>query len=162
MTFQISSKSFIDGGLLNSNQISLEYNGKNSSPELSWINAPEGTKSFAISCYDPDAPTGSGFWHWYLVNIPKEVTSLVEDAGNISSNNIPEGSRQMLNDRFEKSYTGCMPPKGHGAHKYIFTVYALDVEHLEFPEILSTAYVGFNVKAHALAEASITGVYEMK
>ncbi len=135
------------------------YNGNNRSPELTWSNPPAGTKSFALSVYDPDAPTGSGFWHWYVINIPAAVKSLAEDAGNPSQPNLPKGARQMRNDISENGFVGAFPPKGDKPHRYIFTVYALDVAKLELPEEATTAFAGFNVHNHMIAKTSFTVYY---
>ncbi len=136
------------------------YGGENRSPALLWRDAPAETKSFALSVYDPDAPTGSGFWHWYVINIPANVSELVENAGNPKNPHLPEGARQMNNDIAEKGFVGAFPPKGDKPHRYIFTVYALGTERLDLPDNATTAFAGFNVKANALAEASFTAYYQ--
>ena len=107
-------------------------NGKNLSPQLSWSGAPKGTEAFAILAYDPDAPTGSGWWHWQLVNIPKDVTSLATGVGDPSKNLLPAGSMQMTNDFGLKGFGGPCPPAGQGAHHYQFTIYALSISHQVF------------------------------
>ena len=130
--------------------------GGNTSPELSWSNAPSGTKSFAVTVYDPDAPTGSGWWHWNVVNIPATVTSL--PAGASADMGIPSGAVQLRNDYGVSGFGGACPPPGE-VHRYIFTVYALGVEQMELPENPSNALAGFMTRANALASASITAVY---
>ena len=135
--------------------------GKNISPELHWENAPLGTKSFAVTVYDPDAPTGSGFWHWVLFNIPPDVTSLKADAGNNSLENIPFRSEAALNDAGTYGFMGACPPEGHGKHMYIITVYAVD-SRLEFDKISSAAFVGFNLHFKTLAKASLVVYGERK
>lgn len=133
--------------------------GENKSPALSWSGAPAGTKAFAIFAYDPDAPTGSGWWHWQLINIPANVTSLPTAAGNIDSRSIPAGSRQMTNDYGTKSFGGACPPEGDGAHRYQFTVFALS-QKLELPENASAALTGYMVKANSLGSATIEALYK--
>lgn len=139
-----------------------DYNGGNRSPALQWANAPKDTKSFAISAYDPDAPTGSGFWHWYVINLPADCHALPENAGNPQQPNLPTGARQMNNDIAEKGFVGAFPPKGDQPHRYIFTVYALSIETLDLPANATTAFAGFNVKANTIAEASLTACYQHK
>ena len=123
-TFTLSSKDM--GGEITKVQ---EFNGfgcsgENQSPQLSWKNAPEGTKSFAITMYDPDAPTGSGFWHWVVFDIPSTSNELVTNAGNVSLNLSPKGAIQSVTDFGIKGFGGPCPPVGHGIHQYIITVYA--------------------------------------
>lgn len=128
--------------------------GENLSPQLSWEGAPEGTKSYAITVYDPDAPTGSGWWHWVIFNIPADLTSLPEGAGDLKNGLIPEAV-QGRNDYGNPGYGGACPPKGHGDHRYRFRVYALKVDSLPLDENASPAKVGFNVNANKLAEAEL-------
>ena len=154
MTFTLTSTGFTDGGALPDAQVHAKGNR---SPQLSWSGAPEGTKSFAITCYDPDAPTGSGFWHWTVANIPAEVTELAEDA---SSAGLPKGAVEGRTDFGEPGFGGAAPPPGHGPHRYIFTVFAVDTERLDVTPENSGAVFGFNLHFHTLAKASITGVYE--
>jgi Raf kinase inhibitor-like YbhB/YbcL family protein len=156
MTFTVTSTGFTNAGVLPDAQVQAKGNR---SPHLKWSGAPEGTKSFAITCYDPDAPTGSGFWHWTVANIPADVTELVEGA---SSDGLPEGAVEGRTDFGEPGFGGAAPPPGHGPHRYIFTVFAVDTERLEVTPDNSGAVFGFNLHFHTLARASITGVYENK
>jgi Raf kinase inhibitor-like YbhB/YbcL family protein len=133
--------------------------GSNLSPELSWSGEPEGTEAFALFVYDPDAPTGSGWWHWQLVNIPKTVKSLVAGAGNENGKMIPSGSFQSINDYGSKSFGGACPPEGHGVHRYQFTLYALS-KKLELSENASAALVGYMVKANSLASVTLEALYK--
>lgn len=126
--------------------------GGNRSPQLSWSGAPEGTAAFAILVHDADAPTGSGWWHWQLVNIPKNVTSL--PAGAMA----PAGSQSMNNDYGSKGFGGACPPPKHGVHHYRFTVHALS-QTLELPENASGALTGYMVKAHSLGSSTIEALY---
>jgi Raf kinase inhibitor-like YbhB/YbcL family protein len=133
--------------------------GKNISPALSWSGAPKGTKSFAINVYDPDAPTGSGFWHWVVFNIPADTTSLPKGAGDPKGGGMPAGVVQSRTDFGAPGYGGPCPPKGDKPHHYHFTVYAVDVDKLDADENASAAFVGFNLHFHTLAKASVTGVW---
>lgn len=154
MTFTLTSAGFTDGGDLPDAQVQARGN---LSPQLSWSGAPEGTKSFAVTCYDPDAPTGSGFWHWTVANLPADVTELAEGA---SSAGLPRGAVEGRTDFGEPGFGGAAPPPGHGPHRYIFTVFAVDTEKLDVTPGNSGAVFGFNLHFHTLAKASITGVYE--
>lgn len=156
MTFTLTSSGFADGGLLPDAQV---YAKGNRSPQLSWSGAPEGTKSYAVTCFDPDAPTGSGFWHWTVTNLPADVTELAEGA---SSAGLPKGAIEGRTDFGEPGFGGAAPPPGHGPHHYVFTVFAVDVEALPVTPEDSGAKYGFNLHFHTLARASITGIYENK
>ncbi|MEO1054761.1 MAG: YbhB/YbcL family Raf kinase inhibitor-like protein [Bacteroidota bacterium] len=161
-TFTLSSKDI--GG-----QATLieEFNGfgcvgENKSPQLSWENAPEGTKSFAITMYDPDAPTGSGWWHWVMFDIPSNVTELVSNAGDVASNLAPEGAIQSITNYGAKGYGGPCPPEGHGIHQYIITVHALKVDKLGLNENTNAATVGYYLWNNTIAKASIVTYYQRK
>lgn len=130
--------------------------GQNISPTLQWSNAPAGTKSFAVTAYDPDAPTGSGWWHWVMYNIPASTTGLAAGAGN--GRNAPSGSAQGATDFGTKGYGGPCPPPGK-PHHYQFTVFALKVDKLDVPGNATAAMVGFNLNANKLATARTTGLY---
>lgn len=132
--------------------------GGNLSPALSWTNAPEGAKSFAVTVYDPDAPTGSGWWHWQVYNLPATTVSLKQGASSVAGS-LPEGAIQNRNDYGANAYGGPCPPEGHKAHHYIVTVYALKVEKIEVPADASAALLGFNLNANALAKATLTATY---
>lgn len=134
--------------------------GKNTSPQLSWENAPAETKSFALTMYDPDAPTGSGWWHWLVFDIPATVNELVQNAGNLSLNLAPQGSVQSLTDYGVPGYGGPCPPQGHGFHQYIFTIHALRVEKLGPDSSANPALVGFNINANTIAKASLVVYYK--
>lgn len=134
--------------------------GDNRSPELHWSGAPEGTKSFALTVYDPDAPTGSGWWHWVIFNIPADATSLPADAGNPTKKLAPAGSVQSRTDFGQKGFGGACPPKGHGLHHYQFTLYALDVEKFDIDPDSSAAFVGYNINFHTLGKTSLEALYE--
>jgi Raf kinase inhibitor-like YbhB/YbcL family protein len=131
--------------------------GQNVSPALEWSGAPAGTKSFAVTMYDPDAPTGSGWWHWVMYNIPASTTGLVAGAGN--NRNAPSGSVQGTTDFGTKGYGGPCPPVGDKPHHYHITVFALKVDRIDVPANATAAMVGYNLNANKLATARVTGLY---
>lgn len=132
--------------------------GQDIAPQLSWSGAPEGTKSYVVSCFDPDAPTPSGFWHLCVSNIPAGVTSLDRDW---ASGEVAQGAIKHLNDGGNRDYTGAAPPAGHGAHRYIFCVTAVDVEALDVDEDSTPAVVYFNLFTHGIGRALLTPVHEV-
>ena len=154
MPFTVTSNDLQDGGVLPDAQVQARGN---TSPHLKWSGAPEGTKSYAVTCFDPDAPTGSGFWHWTVANLPAEVTELKTGA---SSGGLPEGAVEGRTDFGTPGFGGAAPPPGHGPHRYIFTVFAVDVDQLPVTAENSGAVFGFNLHFHTLARASITATYE--
>ncbi|WP_456377141.1 YbhB/YbcL family Raf kinase inhibitor-like protein [Thiolapillus sp.] len=133
--------------------------GENISPALKWKEVPPGTKSFALTVYDPDAPTGSGWWHWVVFNIPGDTRQLPQNAGKPELKLLPAQVVQSRTDFGTPGYGGPCPPKGHGVHRYRFTLYALDVEKLPHGEDAPAAQVGFFIHQHQLAESTITGLY---
>ncbi|MFT6333304.1 MAG: Raf kinase inhibitor-like YbhB/YbcL family protein [Halioglobus sp.] len=144
---------------------SQEFNGfgctgENKSPQLKWTDAPEGTKSFAVTMYDPDAPTGSGWWHWVVFDIPSDINEIVSSAGNVDLALAPEGSIQSITDYGIKGYGGPCPPEGHGLHQYIITVYALKTDKLGVDENTNAAVVGFYLWNNTIAKASIVSYYQ--
>lgn len=155
--FEISSESLTEGESVPTEFVfnGMGCEGKNISPQISWKNPPKGTKSFAVTIYDPDAPTGSGWWHWTVFNIPASVTSLPKGA---SGSKMPEGSVEGRTDYGKSGYGGPCPPKGDKPHRYVFTVYALDQEKLDLNSDSPGAQVGFNVRK-PLAKASMTVKY---
>lgn len=134
--------------------------GENVSPHLRWDGFPAETKSFAVTCFDPDAPTGSGFWHWVLFNIPGDVTELATGAASGDASGIPSGAAHVRNDTGTRLYTGPFPPAGHGPHRYLFAVHALGTEHLDIDESAAPAVVGFNIAANIVARAVLTVTHE--
>lgn len=159
--FSLSSNDIAHGEFMASAQEFQGFGctGDNVSPHLSWSNAPEGTKAFALMVYDPDAPTGSGWWHWQLVNIPANVTELKADAGNADGKNIPKGSMQIENDYGFAGYGGACPPVGDGAHRYQFTLHALS-QTLELPEGASGALTGYMVNANTIESVEIEALFK--
>ena len=159
--FAVSSTAFKDGGTIAMDQVfnSFGCTGANHSPELSWTGAPAGTKSFAVTIYDPDAPTGSGFWHWTVFNIPANVTHLAADAGNEKGTGLPAGAVQGRTDFGFSHFGGPCPPVGDAPHHYHVTVYALKTDKLELDANSSGALVGFYIHMNTLGKASITGMF---
>ena len=135
--------------------------GNNVSPAISWSGTPpEGTKSFALTVYDPDAPTGSGFWHWVVFDIPVTATSLPKNAGDVKGNLAPAGTIQSRTDFGVPGYGGPCPPKGDKPHRYIFTLFAVDVDKLPVPgPDVSAAVVGFMLHFHTKGKATVTAKY---
>ena len=160
-SFEVTSTDVADGGTLQTPQVSgvMGAGGEDASPQLSWSGAPEGTQSYAVTVYDPDAPTASGFWHWAVFNIPADVTEL---AANASKAGLPDGAVQLNNDARFPGYVGAAPPAGHGPHHYYVVVHAVDVESLDIPEEATPAYLGFNLFSHTLGRATIVGTYEVQ
>lgn len=154
---RVTSTAFSEGGKIPLDNVFNGCGGKNTAPQLSWSGAPDGTKSYAITCFDPDAPTGSGYWHWLAFDIPASVTSLEAGAGN---RNSPGGGKTATGDYGMTAYGGPCPPKGHGDHHYTFTVYALDVEKLDgVTEKTSGATMVFHMRGHVLAAGKLMGVF---
>ncbi|EAY24979.1 YbhB/YbcL family Raf kinase inhibitor-like protein [Microscilla marina] len=134
--------------------------GKNESPQLNWTNAPTGTQSFAITMYDPDAPTGSGWWHWVIFDLPANTHTLPANAGNLALKLAPAESVQSITDFGKTGYGGPCPPKGHGVHQYIITVYALKTKKLGLDKHASPAMVGYYLNANLLQKASLVMYYQ--
>jgi len=133
--------------------------GKNISPQISWSNAPKDTKSFAVTVYDPDAPTGSGWWHWLLVNIPASQSELAQNFGSQNKFDLENNLIQIRNDFGVFNYGGPCPPQGNKAHRYIFTVHALKVEKLDLSKEATAALAGFMINHNSLAKAHFTALY---
>lgn len=133
--------------------------GENKSPTLRWSGAPKDTKSFAVTVYDPDAPTGSGWWHWVVVNVPANVTELKADAGNASGGNLPAGARQVRSDYGTVAWGGMCPPPGDKPHRYVFTVHALKTDKIDLPPEATAAMAGFMINANSLGKATFTATY---
>jgi Raf kinase inhibitor-like YbhB/YbcL family protein len=135
---------------------SFGCSGKNISPQLSWKNAPQGTKSFAITVYDPDAPTGSGWWHWLAFNIPQSADGIKTGASNKA---MPAGTIESITSYGSKGFGGACPPQGDKPHRYIFTVFALNTEKLDQAADARPELIGFFLNSHAIAKASIMAYY---
>jgi Raf kinase inhibitor-like YbhB/YbcL family protein len=159
-SFRLRSSTVTPNGTLSNDQVYSGFGctGKNISPALTWSGAPSGTKSFAVTVYDPDAPTGSGWWHWVVYNIPGTVAGLPEGAGS-TGGKLPAGAVQSHTDFGTPGFGGPCPPAGDKPHRYIFTVYALKAERIDAPDEASAAMVGFMIHANMLAKASLTAYY---
>lgn len=160
-SFKLTSPTLKDGAPLTEEQVFEGFGctGKNQSPALKWTPGPQGTKSYAITVYDPDAPTGSGWWHWVVYNIPANVTDLVPGAGDASGKLLPPGVVQGRTDYGTHAFGGACPPKGDKPHRYIFTIYSLKIEKIDVPADASAALIGFMINANTLGNASFTAMY---
>lgn len=156
---ELRSTELADGATLPARQVYRGFGcaGENVSPQLAWRDAPAGTKSFVVTAYDPDAPTGSGWWHWVVYDLPATVTALPGGAGQ--QGRLPAGARHGRNDYGTHDFGGACPPAGDKAHRYIFTVHALKVEKLDVPANASPALIGFMVHANSLGSAALTASY---
>lgn len=161
-SFTVSSTDIKDGEKLALPQVSGIFGagGEDRSPQLSWSGFPDGTRSFVVTVYDPDAPTASGFWHWAVVDIPANVTELPGGAGDEAGTGLPAGAFQLRNDAGIARFIGAAPPPGHGRHRYFIAVHAVDVETLGLDPGATPAYLGFNLFSHTLGRGIITGWYE--
>jgi Raf kinase inhibitor-like YbhB/YbcL family protein len=158
-SFTVTSASVTDGAPMSND---FSGGGGNRSPHLSWSGFPAETRSFAVTCFDPDAPTGSGFWHWVLFDIPASVTELAEGAASGDLSGVPDGAIHARNDAGSREYVGPFPPPGHGPHRYAFAVHALKVEKLGPDENASPAFVGFNIWSNVVGRGLIVPTYEIK
>jgi Raf kinase inhibitor-like YbhB/YbcL family protein len=160
-SFELHSDDVADGQMMTDNQVynAFGMTGKNISPSLSWSGFPAETKGFAVTCFDPDAPTGSGFWHWLVVNIPANVTELALGAGS-AGGKLPSGALQTRTDFGAPGYGGPCPPEGDHPHRYLFTVFAVGAEKLDVKADTSAAVVGFNLHFNTLAKAAIMGLFK--
>ena len=160
LRFHLDSPDVKDGATVPSAHVfnGMGCTGGNESPALAWHNPPSGTRSFAVTCYDPDAPTGSGWWHWQMFDIPASATGLPRGAGGAAGTR-PGNAKQSRNDYGEAAYGGPCPPPGDNPHRYAFTVFALKVDHLDVPANASCALVGFMLNANAIGTASLTALY---
>ena len=160
--FPVTSSDVTDGQVLSLPQVSgvMGAGGEDRSPQLSWSEFPKGTRSFAVTVYDPDAPTASGFWHWAVANIPADVTELPSGAGDKDAPQLPAGAVQLRNDAGFAGYVGAAPPSGHGPHRYFVVVHALDTDDMGVPADASPAFHGFNLFGHTLARATLVVTYE--
>lgn len=160
---EVTSESFTEGGTLSAAQLGGKMGvegGLDQSPQVSWSAGPEGTETYVVTVFDPDAPTASGFWHWSVANIPADVTSLPEGVctGDDTSG-LPEGAVVVRNDAGFKGFVGAAPPAGHGPHRYILGVHAVGAR-IELDDDASCAFVGFNLFGQGLARGTTTGLFE--
>lgn len=157
--FTLTSTDVRDDQPLPMAHVHASCGGRDRSPHLAWADAPPDTRSYAVTCYDPDAPTGSGFWHWLLLGLPVDTSELASDAGHSDDQNLPSGAFHLRNDFGAFSYSGAAPPLGDPAHRYLFAVHALDSDDLGLDSSATTGYAGFTLVAHTLARAVLTPTY---
>lgn len=156
-SFTLTSEDVRDGAPMSA---AYSLAGANRSPQLSWSGAPNGTKSYVVTCFDPDAPTPSGWWHWLVIDLPTSVTGLAAGAGQEDGSRLPPGAFHCRNDYGTMGYGGAGPPKGDRAHRYYFVVHALDVTRLGVNEKTSPAAVSGTLLGHTLARAILTPTFK--
>ncbi len=161
-SFQVRSADVAEGEKLASAQVSgiQGAGGQDVSPQLSWSGFPPQTKGFAVTVYDPDAPTASGFWHWAVLNIPVTTTELATGAGDDTGSGLPDGAVQLKNDGGMRRFLGAAPPEGHIRHRYFVVVHAVDAETLDVPADATPAALGFTLFSHTLARAQVVPWYQ--
>jgi hypothetical protein len=160
-SFTLESEDVTDGQPLGRQFAHASAGGDNVSPHLRWSDYPANTRGFVVTLYDPDAPSGSGFWHWVLVNLPASTNELARGAGTVTGR-LPDGAFQVRNDFGERAYGGAAPPPGDRPHRYVFAVHALDTDALAVNEDTSPAAVGFNVTFHVVARATLRATYRIE
>jgi Raf kinase inhibitor-like YbhB/YbcL family protein len=161
--FEVTSSDVDDGHPFRLPQMSGVFGvkgGADISPQLKWSGAPQGTGSYAVTIYDPDAPTGAGFWHWAVANIPGSTSGLPTGAGDEGGAALPSGSFQLPNDARLARYLGAAPPPGHGMHRYFIVVHALDIENIAVPPEATPSFLGFNIMPHTLGRAVLVATAE--
>ncbi|WP_019009946.1 YbhB/YbcL family Raf kinase inhibitor-like protein [Deinococcus aquatilis] len=158
-SLNLTSPTFTNGGVYAGEHVANGFGctGPNTSPALNWTGVPAGTQSLVLTKYDPDAPTGSGFWHWAVYNIPATATGIAAGAGS-AGGTLPAGAAQLNNDGGAPGFVGACPPVGDAPHRYVFTLYALS-KTLELPATASPAFLGFNLNGITLAKTSLTAYY---
>ena len=160
-SFDLVSSDFSEGSRMAEAHTADWVGGGNISPHLRWSGFPAETAGFAVTCFDPDAPTGSGFWHWAVAGVPASVTELPRGAGGPSGSGMPPGTFQLRNDAGQTGYMGAAPPRGDRPHRYIFAVHALDTDKLGVEADATPAILGFNLVFHTIARATLTATYQV-
>jgi Raf kinase inhibitor-like YbhB/YbcL family protein len=166
-SFEVTSSEAEDGKELAKPQYSGKFGvpgGEDVSPQLSWSGAPDGTQSYVVTVFDPDAPTGSGFWHWAVADIPADVTELPAGAGEAGNAKLPGDAFQLRHDGGAADFVGAAPPAGHGVHRYFFIVHAVDVasvRDLGVTEDSTPGFLGFILSSHTLARAIMVPTAEI-
>jgi len=158
-SFSLTSDDIAEAAPLRLSHVHHSAGGANHSPHLRWSGQPAGTRGFVVTCFDPDAPTGSGFWHWVLVGVPASVTELPRGAGAAEAQ-LPPGAFHVRNDFGSLDYGGAAPPPGDQPHRYIFVIHALDTDRLDVEPGSSPAVVGFNLAFHTIGRAKLTATYQ--
>ncbi len=156
-SFTVTSDACDDGGTL---PAAHAKSGGDISPPLSWSGAPAGTRGYAVTCFDPDAPTPSGFWHWTVIGIPADVTSLPADAGAAGGTNLPDGAFHVVNDYGDKAFGGAAPPPGDRPHRYFFVVHALDTADMGIDDSVTATAAAFNTVMHTLARGQLMARFQ--
>ena len=156
-TFTVTSTDVQDGAPLARAQLSAGAGGADRSPQLAWSGFPNATRSFAVTCLDPDAPSGSGWWHWAVADLPASVTSLEAGAGSPGGPPLPKGALVLRNDDGERGFIGAGPPRGTGVHRYLFVVHALDVPGLQLDADATPAVLGNRCFFHGIARGILLG-----
>lgn len=158
-SFDVTSTDVVEGQQMPATFAHTSAGGDDRSPQLAWSGFPEQTASFAVTCFDPDAPTGSGWWHWILLDVPASVTSLPQGVGSEAGDELPSGAWQLTNSFGAAAFGGAAPPPGDYPHKYVFAVHALDVAKLGIDGSVSQEVAGFNLTAHTIARGVIVPTY---
>jgi Raf kinase inhibitor-like YbhB/YbcL family protein len=157
-SFSLTSEDMTDGEKLDMSHVHESADGENDSPELSWSGFPEETRSFAVSCFDPDAPSPSGYWHWIVVDLPPDTTSLPRGAGRDDAS-LPGKAFHIRNDYGTRDFGGAAPPPGDPPHRYVFAVHALDVDSLGLDPDATATIVAINVGTHTIARGTLRPIY---
>lgn len=162
-SFELRSDDIADGVTLSKPQVSgiMGAGGEDRSPHIAWSGFPPQTQSFAVTVFDPDAPTASGFWHWAVADIPASTTELPSGAGAPGGSGLPAGAIMLAGDAGVRQYVGAAPPPGHGPHRYFTVIHAVDVPSLGLPDDARPAILGFNLFSHTLARAMLVPIYEV-
>ena len=158
-SFEVVSDDISHGQTLDRLHVHGSAGGGDESPQLSWSGAPTDTQSYAVTCFDPDAPTVSGWWHWLVVDLPASVHSLPQNAGAADGSHLPQGALQLRSDFGSFGFGGAGPPQGDPDHRYFFVIHAIDVTSLGITSDVPPAMASFNITAHTIARAEIVGTY---